>query len=269
MSQFQVVDETLALNFSCPLGPVEANEECNWQENEFEKWLSLDGRRHGICYLKTSTLKAEAFYWQGELHGPSIYYHAKGEKLSQTYFVHGQRWGLAQFWYPSGVLAKQLHYQEDKLEGEQRYYSANSQLKTVVTYKNGKACGLLRHYHSEDRLAREAMFENGLKEGHERTWYLNGQPQSERFFAKGMPQGYSLTWYESGQIAEEMEYLNPSWKFNYKRFRENGELIAEGVSHDDGSFEEKKYASSGNTLIQRRVCLRNEQGKVISERLFG
>jgi antitoxin component YwqK of YwqJK toxin-antitoxin module len=267
MNVFQILDSKLDLDLSIQLGPSEASEEVVWQQEGHERWLSLDNIRHGRCESHAEGIKGESYYWMGELHGVCSYYNAEGMRLSQCSYIHGKKWGPAYFWYAKGCLARELHYKDDKLEGEQLYYWPEGALRTQIYYKEGRADGFLRHYYASGQMAREAFFESGLKEKEDRTWYENGALQSQRCFQKGAPIGRSLSWYESAQLAQEIEHLSPSWKFHYKRFQASGQQIAEGISHEDGSFEEKKF-SSENKLTEHRIVIRDPLGKVLEEKFL-
>lgn len=266
MSLFEVVDPVLNLNIRCDLGPDEASNIATWKFGDFEKWLEVDGKRHGRCDIHNPDLqmKGTTYYWQGELHGPSEYFSLENVRLSHSFFIEGKKWGPSLFWYTSGALAKELHYKNDFLHGLQRYFSPQGFLRTEIFYDEGTANGKLYQFHNEGKLAREVIFKGGLKEGVEKLWYLDGSLKIEREFRKGEPCGKSFSWYESGQLAEEIEYLEPAWKFHLRRYSSSGQLLMEGHTFEDFSYEEKKYDDQSNLLSHRR-CLRETSGKVVKE----
>jgi antitoxin component YwqK of YwqJK toxin-antitoxin module len=266
MSLFEVVDPVLDLNISCELGPDEASTLATWKFSDFEKWLEVEGKRHGRCDIDNPHLqmKGTTYYWQGELHGPSEYFNLDKTRLSHSFFIEGKKWGPSLFWYASGTLAKELHYKNDLLHGLQRYFSPQGFLRTEISYEAGKANGRLCQFHDEGKLARDVVFKEGLKEGIETFWYLDGSLQIQREFRKGEPCGKSFSWYESGLLAEEIEYLEPAWQFHLRRYNSSGQLLVDGHTLEDFSYEEKKYDDQFN-LISHRRCLRDIFGKVVKE----
>lgn len=267
MRSFQILNSRFGCENSFDLGPHDVCDGVVWKENAFEKWLECNGLRHGLCESLNAGVRSCSYYWNGRLHGPCEHYSVTGQLLSRSFFVEGKREGESLFWHANGTLAKELRYANDQLDGTQLYYAPEGFLKTRLCYEEGKACGLLEHFHQNGSPARKVLFKNGLKEGVEKVWYENGRIQTEREFKNGCPVGISQSWYESGQLAEKIEYLNPSWKFHMRRYSASSRPLYEGLTLEDGSFEEKKFSDQGS-LSLHRLCLRDSAGKVTEEKIL-
>lgn len=72
-----------------------------------------------------------------ELHGPSRFYSASGQLLSEAWFFDGQRQGRMRQYYTSGALCSLQCFKNDQREGVQEYYNEDGTLRTRLHFYQG------------------------------------------------------------------------------------------------------------------------------------
>jgi antitoxin component YwqK of YwqJK toxin-antitoxin module len=123
-----------------------------------------------LYFYPDGTIKAEAFYLAGKLHGPWSFFSPQGILLYRSWFIEGKRQGKVYAFYSDGTLYSITGYCDGMPEGQHLYYYPDGTLKTMVSYKKGEFDGMVRLYYSNGRLKKEQHFVHGQLHGVERMW---------------------------------------------------------------------------------------------------
>lgn len=94
-----------------------------------------------LQFYPNGAKKIEAYYLDGILHGPSIYFADDGKVLSQSWFIKGLQQGKAWQFYANGQLYSLQRFFDNHWHGTQEYFYANGKVKTMVKYVYGKLHG--------------------------------------------------------------------------------------------------------------------------------
>lgn len=191
------------------------------QEVEFQPEshrLEERGERVLLSYPDGS-VKAEAFYREGLLHGPWTFYSPQGTILARSQFVNGVRQGICACYYLDGSLYSIQRYKDGKQQGHQRYYYPDGILKSDEEYQDGKLNLVVRLYYSNGQQKLEQHFVEGKLHGCEKIWAVDGRLAFEAEYAYNQPIGSARHWHPNGQLATEVifsgtgpdEYISRRW----------------------------------------------------------
>lgn len=128
-----------------------------------------------LYFYPDGSLKVEAFYKAGKLHGPWRFYSSEGKKLYHSWFIEGKRAGKCCAYYLEGALYSVLGYVDGLQEGRQLHYYPDGTLKTIEIYKKGVLNGVVRVYYGNGQMQKEQHFVDGKLEGRERVWNVQGE----------------------------------------------------------------------------------------------
>lgn len=159
---FLVIDEPdLRVKICSPFVNERINE--GWRQGVFALCGYKNDKREGqsLYFYEDGTKRAEAFYHEGRLQGPSCCYGRNGGLLVCSWFVADRREGYSCFFYGSGNLHSIKGYCEGLSHGEHRYFHRNGGLKAIVPYRRGLLHGKVLRYDEEGRLAMERTFDQG------------------------------------------------------------------------------------------------------------
>lgn len=108
-----------------------------------EAYVEKDGLPDGqdLLFYSDGKIKAENFYAEGKLQGPSRFWNHKGVLLAESLFMNGLRQGTTRWYYPSGKLYSMQRYQDGVWHGKQEYYYEDGTVKTLMDYVHGKLIG--------------------------------------------------------------------------------------------------------------------------------
>lgn len=113
-------------------------------------------------------------FLEGKLHGPSIFYDAKGILLSIGWFCQGVREGQLRQYYPSGRLYASLGYRHGLREGAHKYYDVEGHLRSLMHFKQGLLDGEMVLFWPNGQKKRELVLVQGQKQGEEKFWDEQG-----------------------------------------------------------------------------------------------
>jgi antitoxin component YwqK of YwqJK toxin-antitoxin module len=125
------------------------------EECRIEKDCILEGQC--LLYYPDGVLKAETFYMNDKLHGPSTYFSPRGIVLSKSFYTEGSLNGESRWYDISGRLYAIRNYHRGKLHGIQKYYYPNGNPKTIMEYSYGKIQGKVLLYYPEGGIKREIL----------------------------------------------------------------------------------------------------------------
>jgi hypothetical protein len=109
-------------------------------------------------YYPSGALKAESYYLNGLLHGPSHWYTEEKVLLAESTFIDGKQEGEALWYYPSGALYSRQNFSNGLLDGEQTYYYEDGSTKTHLHYVKGQLTKSALLYDRDQSLKREIIF---------------------------------------------------------------------------------------------------------------
>lgn len=165
-------------------------------------------KRHGACRLfyPSGAVRAEMFYANGILHGPSTFYSEENSVLTQTWYVEGKKSGKVRYFYLSGALASLLRYREGVPHGMQEYWYEDAQIKSRIPYEKGQIHGEVQLFWPSGKDKRICHFSYGKKEGIDRLWNEAGTLIDEGSYTQGKPMGIHRHFFADGTIKEEVSY---------------------------------------------------------------
>lgn len=147
-----------------------------------------------LYFYPDGTVKAEAFYQSGQLHGPWSFYSPGGVLLYRSWFIEGKREGKVCAYYSDGALYGMTGYCHGVQEGEHFHYYLDGTLKTVESYEKGLLNGRVRLYYSNGLLKKEQSFLHGRLHGVERMWDEWGKLTLEASYENGKVVGVTKKW---------------------------------------------------------------------------
>ena len=151
---------------------ITRDEEGHIEEAYIEKNGFMDGQYR--LYYPSGSIKGEAYYLLGELHGPSSYYNEQGSLLAISWYVKGKQEGKTLQYYASGNLYSRQRYYNGEWHGLQEYYYEDGAKKTIMPYVHGRLHGQTLLYHDNGNLKREINFVDGKRKGVECHWNSDG-----------------------------------------------------------------------------------------------
>ena len=110
--------------------------------------VKKDGKIKKKYFLKNDILHGEyreyengvliyiGYYFEGKLHGPSIFYF-ENKILSSSYFINGKKHGKTKKYYLSGNLYSIERYIEDNKEGKQQYFYEDGSKRSALFFESG------------------------------------------------------------------------------------------------------------------------------------
>lgn len=115
--------------------------DARWKLNE--GYAEKDGLPDGqaLLFYPDGKIKAESFYSEGRLHGPSHFWNEDGLLLAESFFVNGLQQGKGQWYYPSGKLYSLQRFKDGLWHGPQEFYCEDGSVKTLMYYDSGKLVG--------------------------------------------------------------------------------------------------------------------------------
>lgn len=215
-------------------------------------YLKKEGLFHGqhVQFYPCGNKKGEAFYFEGKLHGPSLFHSQEGTLLSSTWFYQGVPIGKSRQFYNSGKPYSVQRYKKGKLHGKQEYFYENSTLKTSLFYEEGDLHGEVELFWASGLMKRRSFFEKGLRHGEDFIWNESGILIDYGNYKKGRPLGKQQKSYPSGVLKEEHEFHTEE-KISSSKWDEKGEMIYKGVHLDEDFFEETFKDSLGETVVRK------------------
>lgn len=159
-----------------------------------------EGEGQILNFYTDGTIKVEAFYQRGKLHGPWSFYSPEGRLLFRRRYFEGKKEGKAYAYYLNGALYSIKGYSGGVAEGEHLYYYPDGTLKTEEHYEKGLLQGVVRLYYSNGRLKKEQHFIKGLLDRQERLWNERGTLIMEAFYDHGKIVGESKKWDPDGKL---------------------------------------------------------------------
>jgi antitoxin component YwqK of YwqJK toxin-antitoxin module len=181
-------------------------------------------------------LKAEQYYRDNQLHGPSTFFGSEGQVLAQSWFIHGKRVGKTWQYDLEGRVSSLLRFKEGKLHGKQEYYFPNGFLKTLMHYVDGELEGEVQLYYPSGQLKRELHFSKGKLHGREQMWSDSRQLMLEAEYKNNLPCGQSRTWHANGKLAKEITFYDNPLNFDLYIWNEGGELLYKQLSFPQDVF---------------------------------
>jgi len=235
------IDLDLQIDFSLP--SLDENEK-DIHEEDFStyklKYLLKEGVFHGEYNMlyPSGKLKQKCFYYEGKLHGPSLFYSEENKLLAESWFVLGSKQGQTLQYYLSGKLYAKIFYKDGLKEGVHKYFYEDGSLKTNMHFIKDKLHGEVKLFWPNKEVKRCLFFQNGLRHGWDRIYTEKGILIDEGKYETDKPKGLHRMWTDEGKLKEDIIYENDYTQ--WKRYNEKEEFIYEKVLSSDMSFEKEK-----------------------------
>lgn len=175
------------------------------------------------------TLIADIPYCNGELQGPSVYYHPNGVVWKQIPYIHNQMHGIAEFYLDSGTLLQTVEYANGLKQGTSkrfwgnctvaadehysqgllimgRYFDRNGNLLAQIDNGNG-----FRAVFGKESLSELQEYHNGVLEGKIKYFAVNGALVKSTSFKNDLKHGEEVEYYASPAGVEPEKKLSVNW----------------------------------------------------------
>ena len=226
-NQLIVRDEELGIDLTCPCDvPV-------------SRLLYPDGE-----------LKAEMYYVQGKLHGPSTFFAQTGQVLAQSWYVDGKKTGKVRHYFLSGKLASVQRFKDGQAEGVQEYWYENGTIKSLLPYQNGTLHGEVQLYWESGQHKRLCHYVQGLRHGLDQLWDQQGILLDEGEFSAGQPVSTHRRFYPDGKLREEIYYHSPV-RYDRKEWNSDGKLIYEGIYAPDLTYTQRVVEGTRGATVKK------------------
>lgn len=210
------------------------------------------GIKQGIwkTFYDDWTLKEEARYKDGLLHGYFKQYSESGELL-----VHER--------YEMGDLVTADANEETEIEIETTYYN-NGQVKSTGAFRSGTPVGVHRQYTETGEVETAVIYESdgtpsaegivdeaGLKQGAWKHFDENGNLRAEGSYSNDLRHGKWVFYYPDGTVEQSGKYSRGNVSGKWKWFYESGELLREEMflgGREEGLCVE--YAPDGEVITR-------------------
>lgn len=185
------------------------------------------------------SIKAEFFYLDGLLHGPSTFYGSDGKVLAKSWFIRDKRVGKSWQYYQQGSLySLQRYNKEGELHGKQEYYYPTGLQKTIMNYDKGLMEGELKLFFPSGKIKREQHLRQGKLHGKELVWLEDGRLWIESEFKMNLPTGKTTMWHANGRLAKEITFYDDPLNFSLLMWDEHGKLIHKQISLPPNPFQD-------------------------------
>ncbi|MFM7730062.1 MAG: toxin-antitoxin system YwqK family antitoxin, partial [Flavobacteriales bacterium] len=142
-------------------------------------------------YYEDGTLREEANYYKGKLHGLVKHYHPNGAVMVEGYFWFGAQDSTQRTYTNEGKLLEQGHYLDGKKKGVWSYYFPSGDTMMVEEFLPDER---RLWFYAED--TKNITIRNGNGVMKER--YPSGAIQSVTTYLQGIPNGAYREFYSSG-----------------------------------------------------------------------
>lgn len=173
-------------------------------------------------YYENGGVRSICYYIGGLLHGPSVYFSADGNRVSQAWFYKGKKQGEARTWHSNHALGSICRWKDGLRHGKQEYYYSDGTYKTVLSYDHDKLNGEVLLYYPNGQKKRELHFEQGKRMGMEQLWNEVGMLIMEASWNMDVPVGTARSWYNNGNIAKEVIFDKETRKMTLREWDEGG-----------------------------------------------
>jgi len=164
-----------------------------------------DGEGRIQEFYPNGTIKVEALYREGRLHGPWTFFNNAGGILVRTWYIDGQKQGKSCYYYLNGAIYSIRGYKNDFPQGEHFCFYQNGILKSHENYDKGCLHGIVQLYYSNGQLEKENHFFQGKLHGRECMWNEAGQMVLEAFYENNQPAEIARRWDAKGKLVNEIQ----------------------------------------------------------------
>lgn len=227
-----------------------------WQLDYSEIFSEEKPQKESLFY-PSGEVKLETHYFNGALHGPSIFYSEHGAILCQAWFIHGKQEGKMWSYHADGSLHSLQIFLEGQPTGIHQYFYAEGFPKSILPYRQGVLDGAVFLFHPNGILARELSFTEGKRNGSERIWNSEGQLLIECAYEADRPIGRSRLWHWNGILAKEILYDENFNQILTKEWDANGTLMdqEEFDYFDQMNAQTHHLTASLNQMVQEMTNL--------------
>lgn len=245
------------------------------QHSGLEASLVKKGMRQGqsLRFFPSGAVKAESFYREDYLHGPSSIFSQDGQILARTWFVDGKREGCAEMYHRNGATQGRWAYRGGCLHGLQETFFETGLQKSKLGYRAGRLHGEVSLYHENGALKRALTYEEGIRIGTEKEFDRLGRPLVEKEYQAGRL--VHEKYWAAGVLIEERHIPRGDGNLqraDLKKWDTNGVLRQEILASSD-QYVRKEWNGEGQLVKELYGAFEKEklsitdyvQGKVSQE----
>lgn len=163
-------------------------------------------------YYPSKELKAQRYYHQDRLHGPSTYFYENGQVASKIWYVNGEKQGKCYQYYKSSRIYSLQRYKNNLKQNIQKYFYEDGALKSELFYVDNLLDKKMMLFWENEKVKREVSFSNGKRHGFDKIFSIDqkllfiGEYNNDR--AVGSHKSYD----EKGVIREKIIYNGNDYK---------------------------------------------------------
>jgi antitoxin component YwqK of YwqJK toxin-antitoxin module len=222
------------------------------------------GVLHGECtytFPHRDTIQKKEIYNQGNLRQEFAHYPSG---LPQRQTVHGSAGQSVTVWYENGApysreelqngnlihgeyygLDQQVEARVQDGQGMKVRRDGQGQLQAVDNIENGQKVASTT-YHPNGVPAAVTPYVNGKVEGERRTYLAGGEPATIENWTANVQHGPTHV-FEQGEKRAEVAYVNGRKQGIERRYRDDGQTLAQEITWDQGQKHGPSYSYIGNT----------------------
>jgi antitoxin component YwqK of YwqJK toxin-antitoxin module len=224
-----------------------------------------NGILHGECtysFAHRDVIQKREMYEQGNLTQEQLHY-TSGMPYKQTNYEGPGRQSMT-IWYESGAphareiidngnliqaeyysMDQQLESNVENGNGLRTRRDGQGQLQSVDTIQNGQMV-MSTTYHPNGAPAVITPYVNGMIEGDRRTYLPGGEPATIEKWRGNLQHGTSQE-FEHGEKRAEVPYVNGRKHGIERRYRDDGQTLAQEITWVQGQKHGPTYSYIGNT----------------------
>ena len=208
-----------------------------------------DGKRNGIHELFNGdgSLKKQAAYKNGNLHGKTIIYNYRGQIIEEKTYKYNKARGHSLLQgkyekYYNTRLIFSANYKDSLLHGKTLEY-ANNNLKSIKHYKRGKLSGNAKRYNYANgllisdenyKIIKDSISEKSVLHGKCIYYSSNGGINNIGNYKNGNKDGVWKTYYHNTpNIESEINYKDGLKYGAFTKYYSNGNIKNEGFTFEE------------------------------------
>ncbi len=157
------------------------------------------------------------------------------EQIENGNLMHGEYYSIGQ----------QIESRIEQGNGLRTCRDGQGQLQSVDTIQNGQMV-LKSTYHPNGVPATVSPYVNGVIEGERRTYSSGGEPATIEMWKDNMQHGTTCV-FEQGEKRTEVPYVNGRRHGIERRYRDDGQSVAQEITWIQGQKHGPAYSYVGNT----------------------
>ncbi|MFW5708181.1 MAG: tetratricopeptide repeat protein [Bacteroidota bacterium] len=255
----------------------------------------FEGKPTGVLreYHHNGVLNVERhFNDNGEVHGKTITFDHRGNKINEEEFVNGlivsvvsgynspegaKTYGNAEgtfsftTYYACGAPLMHGQFEKGKSTGTWEKFYRNGNIESVFLYEDDLLEGETKSFFPDGKIKSVSMYEQGKLHGRAETWYADGTLESSGYYKNDIQDYLWYLYYPSGQLNSTSYFLEgaihgwlKSWAIDGKK-RSHMKLIKGALIHQTLFGPDGQVTQDSNFLQDAAFRISYANGHILGE----